>query len=130
MSYWTNAKIKFWCKGELNTSEIQRLVGYACDYYDMHIITPWEKKECFLPIGSEGTFQIYVNKTTKKQTIFTVEGALRDVWDVVPIQTWFDEVTQREVEGYWGGKRRVWKAKGVAGRDSVGNELILKYKAK
>lgn len=130
MSLWTHAKIKFWCKGEMSTSEIQRLVGYSCDFYDTHIMKPWEQKENFLPIGSEGTFQIYVNKTTKKKTVFTVEGALRDVWDTAPIQKWFDEVTHRETKGYCGGKRRVLKAEGVAGRDSEGNELILKYKYK
>jgi hypothetical protein len=91
---------------------------------------PWDKKEHFLPIGSEGTFHIYVNKTTKKKTVFTVAGGLRDVWDTVQIQKWFDEVTHRETKGYWGGKRRVLKAKGVAGRDSVGNELHLQYKHK
>jgi hypothetical protein len=130
MSYWTSAKVKFWVKGELNIGEIQRLVGYASDYYDSGVLRPWDNKEHFLPMGSEGTLQIYINKTTKKQTVFTVAGGLRDVWDVEPIQKWFNDVTHRTIKGYWGGKRCIWKAKGVAGRDSAGTELILKYEYK
>jgi hypothetical protein len=130
MSYWTRATVKFWVKGELNINEIQMLVGFASDYYDAHITQPWEKKEHFLPLGSEGTLQIYVHKTTKKQTVFTVSGNLRDVWDVEPITKWFDEVTHRTIKGYWGGKRYICKAQGVAGRDNEGNEVILQYKYK
>lgn len=127
MSFWTSAKIKFWVDGELNIGEIQRLVGYASDYYDCKILRPWDNEDKFLPIGSEGTLNIYVNKTTKKQTIFTIEGGLRDVWDVAPIQKWFDDVTHRIIDGYSCGKLWIKKAKGVAGRDSVGNELKLYY---
>lgn len=127
MSFWTHATVKFWVKGELNIGEIQRLVGYASDYYDCRVLRPWDNEDKFLPIGSEGTLNIYVHKTTKKQTVFTVAGGLRDVWDVAPIQKWFDDVTHRTIEGYWGGIRYITKAKGVAGRDSEGDELKLKY---
>ena len=127
MSFWTHATVKFWVKGELSIGEIQRLVGYASEYYDCRILRPWDNEEHFLPMGSEGTLQIYVHKTTKKKTVFTVTGGLRDVWDVEPIQKWFDNVTHRIIDGYWGGKRCIAKAKGVVGRDSVGDELKLYY---
>lgn len=127
MSFWTHASVKFWVKGELNIGEIQRLVGYASDYYDSGVLRPWDNEDKFLPIGSEGTLNIYVHKTTKKQTVFTVAGGLRDVWDVEPIQKWFDDITHRIINGYCGGKRYIAKAKGVAGRDSVGDELKLYY---
>ena len=43
------------------------------------------------------------------------------------IQKWFDDITHRIINGYCGGKRYIAKAKGVAGRDSVGDELKLYY---
>ena len=136
MSLWTSAKIKFWVKGEMNIGDIQRLIGYQADYYDINTLklydndklNPWEAANIFLPIGSEGTLKIYVHKTTSKETVFTVAGGLRDLWDVEPIQKWFDDVTHRTLcDGYFSGIRYVEKAKGAAGRDSVGNELKLNY---
>ena len=62
MSFWTHASVKFWVKGELNIGEIQRLVGYASDYYDSGVLRPWDNEDKFLPIGSEGTLNIYVHK--------------------------------------------------------------------
>ena len=136
MSLWTYATVKFWVNGEMSIGEIQRLVGYQTDYhdittlklYDNDKLNPWETSNIFLSIGSEGTLKIYVHKTTVKETVFTVTGGLRDLWDVELIQNWFDDVTHRVLrEGYFCGIRYVKKAKGTAGRDSLGGELKLNY---
>lgn len=125
MSVWTQATIKFWAKGELNIGEIQRLVGYASDFYDCPILKPWDNREHFLPSGSEGTLNIYVLKTTKKQTVFIVAGGLRDVYSTRRIKEWFDKVTHRSIRGF----KYITKAKGVAicDCDGDGEELKLKY---
>jgi len=94
MSLWMSANVKFVLCGHVNVSEFQRIVGKECGYDDLIACNPWECEDKFLPLGSEGTLDIYPVRMSKKTTTYLVSGNLRDKWNTQYIADWFNRVTQ------------------------------------
>ena len=131
MSNWTMANIRIRINGQRNIDEIQRLIGYSCDWESIDVLKPFQNKDAFLPIGQEGTLMISVAKTTKKYTDVIVYGGLRGVWSTEGIAAWIESLKCKSVRSYSGGYVYVLKIKGYAHRDSVDKcDFTVNFKRK
>lgn len=118
MSFWMSASVKFVLRGHVSVAEFQRIVGRECDYNNLTTCNPWDDKDKFLPLGSEGTLHIYPVGMSKKTTIYLVSGNLRDKWSTQYIADWFNRVTQNP---------KVIEASGKTSLDS-GKPIMLEFR--
>lgn len=117
MSLWMSAKVVFVLKGRVSVSAFQRIVGRECDFENLLEMRPWDSRELYLPLGSEGTLDIYPQSMSNKKTVYLVSGNLRDKWDTQYTKDWFNRVTQHS---------KVLRATGETSLDS-GTPIKLNY---
>ena len=115
MSIWTQANFKIVINGKRNIDEIQRLIGYSCDWESIKYLKPHEMAEnVLLPMGSEGTLMISVDKCTKKKTIISVYGGLRSIDNTQGIESWINRIKDNVIRGYHGEFCTIKSIKGYA----------------
>lgn len=129
MSYWVRAHIKFEVRGTMSVDDIETAFGFMDSWEHGYAFrredepnkyrSKREPEIIFLPEGSEGTLDIIVWKTTKKKTVFSVCGGLRDRSDCDFIKKWFDTVIERN-------KSRIISAIGWASPD-CGDDMSFRY---
>lgn len=133
MSFWTQAHFTIRINGNRNIDEIQRLIGYSCDWESIRILQPSRFPNKFLPSGSEGTLMIKVTKLNKKFTDVVVYGGLRDMWSTDSIETWIERVRSNVIRGYHGEFVLATSIKGWAstdGKSSKEPDYKIDYKRK
>lgn len=129
MSVWTQANFTIRINGSRNIDEIQRLIGYSCDWSSLSTLMPSKNPEKFLPMGSEGTLMIKISKTKKKFTEISVYGGLRDRCSTKDIEMWIDNIKTNAVRGYHGEFVVVTSIRGWAGTDGA-KDYELSWKRK
>jgi hypothetical protein len=128
VSIWTSANFKIVINGKRNVDEIQRLIGYSCDWNSIKYLKPYDMPDyTLLPMGSEGTLMIRVDKCTKKKTVVSVYGGLRNIDNTQGIESWINRIQNVAIRGYSGDFCIV---KSISGWASTCGEPVYKIKFK
>lgn len=136
MSVWTYVNIKFTVRKFMSVSDIEECFGYIDTWNHYKAFEPRNKKEIeerkstdgkpirFLPSGSEGSLDIFVEKTTKNKTVFHILGGLRDHYNTEDISSWFNCIIKEDENRDTG---MIVKACGYARCDMDNEPALFNY---